>query len=163
MADRVARKPLLNHELGRLRQKTAHAWQLRTLLQRHVLALNRGIRTGDFTEKLKMYDRDAVVIFADPIATAYQGIDAIRAAYRHYPPNGTMHTRRVQVTGQTISAEYILDANPGRIAGQLILTFNSHLQITRKLVTFTRDHQPPPSRHTGPSRQRGANNGVREP
>ena len=153
MADRVARKPLLNHELGRLRQKSAHAWELRKLFKRHVHALNHGIRTGDFSAKLEMYDRDAVVIFADPITTAYHGIDAIRAAYRNYPPKGTMHTRRVQVTGQTVSAEYILDANPGRVAGQLILTFNSHLQITRKLVTFTRDHQPTPSRHSGPSRK----------
>jgi hypothetical protein len=153
MADRLVRRPLLNHELGRLRQKTAHAWQLRTLLKRHVQALNHGIRTGDFTAKLDMYDRDAVVIFADPISTAYHGIDAIRAAYRHYPPQGTMHTRRVHITGQTISAEFILDANPDRIAGQLILTFNSHLQITRKLVTFTRDHQPPPRRHSGPSHE----------
>jgi hypothetical protein len=153
MADRVMRKPLLNHELGRLRQKTANAWQLRTLFRRHLHALNHGIRTGDFTAKLDMYDRDAVVIFADPIATAYHGIDAIRAAYRNYPPKGTMHIRRLRVIGQTVSAEYILDANPDRIAGQLILTFNSHLQITRKLVTFTRDHQPPPSRHSGPSHE----------
>jgi hypothetical protein len=152
MADRVMRRPLLNHELERLRLKTAHAWQLRTLFKRHVHALNHGIRTGDFAEKLAMYHRDAVVIFGDPIATAYHGIDAIRAAYRNYPPQGTMHTRRPHITGQTISADYILDANPDRIAGQLILTFNSHLQIIRKLVTFTRDHQPPPAdRQSGPS------------
>ena len=153
MADDVVRRPLLNHELGRLRQKTAHARQLRTLLKRHVRALNHGIRTGDFTAKLDMYDRDGVVIFAEPISTAYHGIDAIRAAYRHYPPQGTIHTRRPRVTGHTVSADYILDANPDRVAGQLILTFNSDLQITRKLVTFTRDHQPPPSPHAGPSRR----------
>ncbi len=152
MTDEVKRKPLLNHELAQLRQKTAHGWQLRTLFKRHVSALNHGIRTGDFTAKLDMYDRDAVVIFADPISTAYHGIDAIRAAYRDYPPQGTIHTRRPHITGQTVSADFILDANPGRIAGQLILTFNSHLQITRKLVTFTRDHQPPPGPHSGPSR-----------
>ncbi|HYJ70341.1 MAG TPA: nuclear transport factor 2 family protein [Nocardioidaceae bacterium] len=152
MADEVKRKPLLNHDLARLRQKTAQGWQLRLLLKRHVRALNHGIRTGDFTEKLDMYDRDAVVIFADPISTAYHGIDAIRAAYRHYPPHGTIHTRHLHITGQTVSADFVLDANPDRIAGQLILTFNSHLRITRKLVTFTRDHQPPPRRHSGRSR-----------
>lgn len=144
MADRVARRPLLNHELGSLREKTARGWQLRTLFKRHVRAFNDGVRTGDLSAKLSMYDHDAVVIFADPISTAYHGIDAIRAAYRHYPPQGTIHTRRLHITDQTVGADYILDADPDRVAGQLILTFKGH-QIIRKLVTFNREDQARPS------------------
>ena len=143
MADRANRRPLLNNELEWLRRETAHGWQLRTLFRRHVSAFNHGVQTGDFSAMLSMYDRDAVVIFADPISTAYHGIDAIRAAYRHYPPQGTTHTRRIHVIGQTVSAEYILDADPDRIAGELILTFDGH-QIIRKLVTFTCDDNPRP-------------------
>jgi hypothetical protein len=65
-------------------------------------------------------------------------LEAIRRAYRGDPPQGTMRLGGAQVAGESVSADYIWDAEPDRIAGTLTLEFASG-QVVRELVTFADD------------------------
>lgn len=107
-------------------------------LIRHLEAFNRGVRTGDFTLMFDMYHRDAVFVLTDPVWIVHRGLDAIRRAYRGDPPQGTMRLGGAKVTGQSVTADYIWDAEPDRIAGQLTLEFADG-QVIRELVTFAPD------------------------
>jgi hypothetical protein len=107
----------------------------RRLLIRHLDAFNRGVRTGDFTTMLDMYHRDAVFVLSDPVWVVHRGIEAIRRSYRGDPPKGTMRLGDATVTGHRVTADYIWDAEPGRIAGQLMLEFIGG-RIVRNVVTF---------------------------
>ena len=117
---------------------TPSASDVRQRLFRHLEAFNRGVRTGDFTSLFAMYHRDAVFVLSDPLWIVHQGLDAIRRAYRGDPPQGTMRLGATRVRGQSVSADYIWDAEPHRIAGQLTLEF-SNGQVVRELVTFADD------------------------
>jgi ketosteroid isomerase-like protein len=111
---------------------------LQRRLRRHLDAFNRGVRTGDFSTMFAMYHRDAVFVLSDPVWIVHQGIEAIRRAYRGDPPRGTMRLGASQVHGQSVTADYIWDAEPDRIAGQLTLEFADG-QVIRELVTFADD------------------------
>lgn len=114
------------------------AADIRRLLIRHLEAFNRGVRTGDFTTMLDMYHRDAVFELSDPVWIVHRGLEAIRHSYRGDPPRGTMRLGDAKVTGDCVTADYIWDAEPDRIAGQLTLEFASG-RIVRKVVTFAPD------------------------
>ena len=114
------------------------ASDLHQRLSRHLDAFNRGVRTGDFSTMFAMYHRDAVFVLSDPVWIVHRGLEAIRRAYRGDPPQGTMRLGASRVHGQSVSADYIWDAEPDRIAGQLTLEFADG-QVIRELVTFAED------------------------
>jgi len=114
------------------------AADIRRLLIRHLEAFNRGVRTGDFTTMLAMYDRDAVFELSDPVRIVHRGLEAIRRAYRGDPPQGTMRLGVAEVTGRRVTADYIWDAEPDRIAGQLMLEFADE-RVVHNVVTFAPD------------------------
>lgn len=114
------------------------ASDIRQRLIRHLEAFNRGVRTGDFTRMFDMYHRDAVFVLSDPVWVNHRGLEAIRRAYRGDPPRGTMRLSGAKVRGQSVTADYIWDAEPDRIAGQLTLEF-ANGQVVRELVTFADD------------------------
>lgn len=114
------------------------AWRIRALLARHLRRFNHGVRTGDFSALLAMYRHDAVFELDDPVSITHHGRDAIRRAYRGDPPQGTMRIRHPRVFGHTITAAYIWDAEPERIAGQLTLQFDGD-RVVRTHVTFAPD------------------------
>lgn len=114
------------------------ASDIRKRLNRHLEAFNRGVRTGDFTLMFAMYHRDAVFVLSDPVWVVHQGLEAIRSAYRGDPAQGTMRLGGATVTGQTVTADYIWDAEPERIAGTRTLEF-ANGQVIRELVTFADD------------------------
>jgi hypothetical protein len=114
------------------------AAHLLNLLDRHLRRFNYGVRTGDFSAMLDMYDSDAVFELADPLHITHCGVDAIRRACRGDPPQGTMQLRGPRVVGQTVTADYIWDAEPDRIAGQVSLEFIGD-RITHSLVAFAPD------------------------
>jgi hypothetical protein len=111
---------------------------IRQRLNRHLEAFNRGVRTGDFTMMFDMYHRDAVFVLSDPVWIVHRGLEAIRRAYRGDPPQGTMRLGGAEVSGQSVTADYIWDAEPDRIAGTLTLEF-ANGQVIRKLITFADD------------------------
>src|SRR5262245_28555539 len=111
---------------------------IRHRLNRHLEAFNWGVQTGDFTTMFAMYHRDAVFVLSDPVWMVHRGLEAIRRAYRGDPPQGTMRLDGARVTGQTVTAEYIWDAEPDRIAGTRTLEF-ANGQVVRELVTFADD------------------------
>ena len=117
---------------------TLTATDIRKRLNRHLEAFNRGVRTGDFTMMFDMYHRDAVFVLSDPVWVVHQGLEAIRRAYRGDPPQGTMRLGGATVTGQSVTADYIWDAEPDRIAGTRTLEFADG-QVIRELVTFADD------------------------
>lgn len=114
------------------------ASDIRQRLYRHLEAFNRGVQTGDFTMMFAMYHRDAVFVLSDPLWIVHRGRDAIRRAYRGDPPQGTMRLGDARVHGRSVTADYLWDAEPDRIAGQLTLEF-SNGQVVRELVTFADD------------------------
>jgi hypothetical protein len=114
------------------------AAHLLNLLDRHLRRFNYGVRTGDFSAMLDMYDSDVVFELADPLHITHDGLDAVRRAYRGDPPKGTMQFRGPRIVGQTVTADYIWDAEPDRIAGQFTLEFTDD-RICRSLVTFAPD------------------------
>lgn len=114
------------------------ASKLRRLLIHHVAAFNRGVLTGDFSALFAMYHRDAVFELSDPVWVVHRGIDAIRRSYRGDPPRGTMRLGDAKVIGQRVIADYLWDAEPDRIAGQLTLEFSGG-QVVRNVVTFAPD------------------------
>jgi hypothetical protein len=75
---------------------------------------------------------------ADPLHVTHYGLDAIRRACRGDPTKGTMQFHGPTIVGQTVTADYVWDAEPDRIAGQLILEFIGD-RITRSLVAFAPD------------------------
>ena len=111
---------------------------LRQRLFRHLEAFNQGVVTGNFATMFAMYHRDAVFVLSDPVWIVHRGLGAIRRAYRGDPPRGTMRLGDAHVRGQSITADYIWDAEPDRIAGQLTLEF-ANGQVVRELVTFADD------------------------
>ena len=111
---------------------------LQRRLIRHLDAFNRGVRTGDFSTMFAMYHSDAVYVLSDPVWIVHRGLDAIRRAYRGDPPQGTMRLGDSRVQGQSVTADYIWDAEPDRIAGQVTLVFADG-QVIRELVTFADD------------------------
>jgi hypothetical protein len=117
---------------------TLSAPEVRALYVRHLRAFNHGVRTGDFSSMLGMYHLDAVFELADPVSMTHRGLHAIRRAYRGDPPQGTMRVCEPEVRGRTVVADYLWDAEPERIAGQLTLQFHGD-HIVRKHVTFAPD------------------------
>jgi hypothetical protein len=110
----------------------------RALFVRHLRAFNHGVRTGDFSSMLGMYHLDAIFELADPVSITHRGLHAIRRAYRGDPPHGIMRICEPEVHGHTVVADYIWDAEPDRIAGQLALQFDGD-RIVREHVTFAAD------------------------
>jgi hypothetical protein len=123
---------------GHVVAQVLSAAHLLSLFDRHRRRFNYGVRTGDFSAMLDMYDSDAVFELADPLRITHCGLDAIRRAYRGDPPKGTMQLRGPRIVGQTVTADYIWDAEPDRIAGQFTLEFTG-AHISRSLVTFAPD------------------------
>lgn len=112
--------------------------ELRALFLHHIRAFNHGVMTGNFSPMLKMFHCDATFELDDPVLITHRGLDAIGRAYRGDPPKGTMTVTEPNVRGHVVTADYIWDAEPERIAGQFILQFDGD-RIVRNLVTYAPD------------------------
>jgi hypothetical protein len=66
------------------------------LLQAHVRAFNDGVRSGDWEPMLGRFADDAELRFENAPAGPFNGIDAIRAAYREQPPDDEITLLGVQ-------------------------------------------------------------------
>jgi ketosteroid isomerase-like protein len=65
------------------------------LLRAHVARFNEGVRTGDFAPMLAHFADDAQLVFVGVPAGPYNGIDAIRRAYRDQPPDDEIEVLQV--------------------------------------------------------------------
>ena len=57
------------------------------LLAEHVVRFNAGVRTGDFEPMLELFDEHAELAFEGIPVGPFQGLAAIRSAYREQPPD----------------------------------------------------------------------------
>ena len=103
------------------------------LLDRHVRTFNHGVQTGDWESMLKHFAPEAELRFENVPAGPFQGLSAIRTAYREQPPDDEIVLVGAQDDGEgTITAAFAwLHGGTGR----LVLEHERGL-VTRLTVVF---------------------------
>jgi steroid Delta-isomerase len=66
------------------------------LVEAHVRAFNHGVRHGDWEPMLRRFADDATVRFEGVPVGPYEGLDAIRRAYREAPPDDEIRLLGIQ-------------------------------------------------------------------
>jgi steroid delta-isomerase len=69
--------------------------------EEHVASFNAAVRSGDFTDFVRRFDRDAVMTFVGPPVGPFTGREEIAAAYAAQPPDDTMEIRSARTEGDT--------------------------------------------------------------
>ena len=104
-------------------------------LRAHVERFNRGVRDGDFGPMLEGFADDAELVFVGVPAGPYEGIDAIRTAYRERPPDDQIEILEERRDGDDEVAVYAWRARPGTPAGEMRFARRDGL-VTRLEVSF---------------------------
>jgi RimJ/RimL family protein N-acetyltransferase len=107
------------------------------LLAEHVARFNAGVRSGDYGPMLDLFTEDAELAFEGVSVGPFSGREAIAAAYRERPPDGTVAVLDVKEDGDRIVAGYAWSAEPAVRAGELRLTHDGE-RIGKLVVTFER-------------------------
>jgi steroid delta-isomerase len=107
----------------------------RSVVDEHVSAFNRGVRSGSFDEMLQRFHDDARLVFEGVPAGPYEGRAAIAEAYRDRPPDDEIEVLEVTDDDDHMVVSYAWRADDGKRAGDMIFSIERGL-ITQLVVTF---------------------------
>ena len=103
------------------------------LIDSHVRTFNHGVRTGDWEPMLKHFAQGAELRFENVPAGPFNGVDAIRTAYREQPPDDEITLLGVQDDGEHAITAAFAWLRGG--TGRLVLEHERGL-VTRLTVVF---------------------------
>jgi steroid delta-isomerase len=107
----------------------------RRLVDVHVDAFNRGVRSGSFDEMLELFHDDARLVFEGVPAGPFEGRAAIADAYREQPPDDEIDVLGISDGDGGVVVSYAWRADGGKRAGDMIFSIEGGL-IKQLVVTF---------------------------
>ena len=89
------------------------------LARSYVRLHNTGVRTGDFTPMLELFDPNIVFTFEGIRYGPILGINQTKKAFSEHPPTDTMKILEITEDGSEISIKYYWAGNPHATGGTL--------------------------------------------
>jgi hypothetical protein len=105
------------------------------LFQRHMTLFNQGVRSGDFGPMLEQFTDDSELLFEGIPVGPFRGKATIAAVYASQPPDDEIEVLETREQEGKIIAAYAWRANPGKHAGEMIITPAGD-KIARLLVRY---------------------------